>query len=122
MPDLQEDFWDNLLDYIDDRKVIPVIGPELVTVREDDGDVPLYRWIAQRLAGDLKLPIAELPEGFDLNDVVSMHQTQRLGQWRGLQPGRKAAGHGERGQDRDPVGCRQPQTAGHAGGAQRPGQ
>jgi hypothetical protein len=72
-PDLGDDFWDNLVDYIDDRKVIPVIGPELVTVREDDRDVPLYCWIAQRLADDLKLPTAELPEGFDLNDVVSMH-------------------------------------------------
>jgi TIR domain/SIR2-like domain len=73
MPDLQEGFWDNLLDYIQDRTVIPVIGPELVTVREGDQDVPLYRWIAQRLAANLNLPTAELPEGFDLNDVVSLH-------------------------------------------------
>jgi hypothetical protein len=35
MADLQEGFWDNLLDYIQDRTVIPVIGPELVTVREE---------------------------------------------------------------------------------------
>lgn len=77
MADLQEGFWDNLLDYIQDRTVIPVIGSELVTVREDDRDVPLYRWIAQRLAGDLKLPAAELPEGFGLNDVVSMHLRRR---------------------------------------------
>jgi hypothetical protein len=77
MTGLQEGFWDNLLDYIQDRTVIPVIGPELVTVREGDRDVPLYRWIAQRLAGDLKLPTAELPEGFDLNDVVSMHLRRR---------------------------------------------
>jgi hypothetical protein len=77
MPDLQEGFWDNLLDYIHDRTVIPVIGPELVTVREDDGDVPLYRWIARRLAGDLKLPTADLPEDFGLNDVVSMHLRRR---------------------------------------------
>jgi hypothetical protein len=77
MPDLQEGFWDNLLDYIQDRTVIPVIGSELVTVREDERDVPLYGWIAQRLAGDLKLPTAELPEGFDLNDVVSMHLRRR---------------------------------------------
>ncbi|MEA2560151.1 MAG: hypothetical protein QOH06_1655 [Acidobacteriota bacterium] len=77
MADLQEGFWDNLLDYIQDRTVIPVIGPELVTVREGDGDVPLYRWIAQRLTADLNLPTAELPAGFDLNDVVSMHLRRR---------------------------------------------
>jgi hypothetical protein len=77
MPDLQEGFWDNLLDYIQDRTVIPVIGPELVTVRENGQDVPLYRWIAQRLAVDLRLPTADLPEGFELNDVVSMHLRRR---------------------------------------------
>jgi hypothetical protein len=77
MTDLQAGFWDNLLDYIQDRTVVPVIGAELVTVREDDHDVPLYRWIAQRLVGDLKLPVADLPEGFDLNDVVSMHVRRR---------------------------------------------
>lgn len=77
MADLQEGFWDNLLDYIQDRTVIPVIGPELVTVQEGDRDVPLYRWIAQRLAADLGLPTAELPVSFDLNDVVSLHLRRR---------------------------------------------
>lgn len=77
MPDVQEAFWDNLLDYIQDRAVIPVIGPELVTVREDDRDVPLYRWIAQRLADDLKLSNTDLPEDFGLNDVVSLHLRRR---------------------------------------------
>jgi hypothetical protein len=77
MADLREDFWDNLLDYIQDGTVIPVIGPELVTIREGDREVSLYRWLAQRLAGDLNLPIAELPESFGLNDVVSMHLRRR---------------------------------------------
>jgi TIR domain/SIR2-like domain len=77
MADLQEGFWDNLLDYIEDRSVVPVIGPELVTVREGDADVPLYRWLAQRLAADFELPPAELPEGFDLDDVVAMHLRRR---------------------------------------------
>jgi hypothetical protein len=73
MADLSEGFWSNLLDYIEDRAVIPVIGSELVTVREEDRDVPLHRWLAQRLAADLGLPTAELPAGFDLNDAVSLH-------------------------------------------------
>jgi hypothetical protein len=77
MPDLQEGFWDNLLDYIQDRTVIPVIGSELVTVREGDRDVPLYRWIAQRLAADLKLPTAELSADCDLDEVVSLHLRRR---------------------------------------------
>ncbi|HYX26267.1 MAG TPA: toll/interleukin-1 receptor domain-containing protein, partial [Thermoanaerobaculia bacterium] len=74
---VKEDFWDNLLDYVQDRTVIPVIGSELVTVREGDRDVPLYRWVAQRLAADLTLPAAELAEGFGLNDVVSLHLRRR---------------------------------------------
>jgi len=79
MPELPEGFWDNLLDYIQDRTVVPVIGPELVTVREGDREVPLYRWIARRLAADLGLPAAELPAGCDLNDVVALHlRRQRL--------------------------------------------
>lgn len=77
MADLSEGFWDNLLDYIQDRTVVPVIGPELVTVREGDREVTLYRWVAQRLAADLALPTAELPESFGLDDVVSMHLRRR---------------------------------------------
>jgi hypothetical protein len=77
MADLPEGFWDNLLDYIEDRTVVPIIGPELVTVREGEREVPLYRWVAQRLAADLELPMAELPDGFGLNDVVSMHLRRR---------------------------------------------
>lgn len=77
MADLQEGFWDNLLDYIEDRIVIPVIGSELVTVREGDREVLLYRWLAQRLAADLKLPAEELSADFDLNDVVSLHLRRR---------------------------------------------
>jgi TIR domain/SIR2-like domain len=77
MADLQEGFWENLLDYIVDRTVIPVIGSELVTVREDDREMPLHRWIARRLAGDLKLPAVSLPQDFGLNDVVSMHLRRR---------------------------------------------
>ena len=77
MADLQEGFWDNLLDFIQDRTVVPVIGSELVSIREGDRDVPLYGWLAQRLAADLELPAAELREGFDLNDVVSMHLRRR---------------------------------------------
>ncbi|HXO27156.1 MAG TPA: toll/interleukin-1 receptor domain-containing protein [Thermoanaerobaculia bacterium] len=74
MPDPPQGFWDNLLDYIQDRTVIPVIGSELVTVHEGGR---FDRWLAQRLAADLELPAAELPAGFDLNDVVSLHLRRR---------------------------------------------
>jgi hypothetical protein len=77
MTDVPESFWDNLLDYIQDRTVVPVVGSEMVTVREGERDVPLDGWVARRLAADLGLPAGMLPAGFSLNDVVSMHQRRQ---------------------------------------------
>lgn len=47
--------------------------------------MPLYRWIAQRLAEILELPSAELPQALDLNDVVALH-LRRRGQREELYP------------------------------------
>jgi hypothetical protein len=77
MTDVPENFWDNLLDSIQEGTVVPVIGSELVTVREGEQEVPLDRWLARRLAADLSLPSAELPDGFALNEVVSLHLRRR---------------------------------------------
>ena len=77
MAAVPESFWDNLLDYIQEGTVVPVIGSELVTVREAERDVPLDVWLARRLAADLGLPTEELPEGFGLNEVVALHLRHR---------------------------------------------
>jgi hypothetical protein len=77
MADVPESFWDNLLDYIQEGTVVPVIGSELVTVREGEQDVPLDSWLARRLAADLGLPTEKLPEGFALNEVVALHLRNR---------------------------------------------
>src|SRR6185295_6448186 len=69
----KEKFWASLLAYIKAGAVIPVVGPELVTVWDGDREVPLYRWLAQRLATEFELPTAELPGDFDLNDLAAMH-------------------------------------------------
>ena len=66
-------FWDDLLLFIEEGKVIPVVGPELLTLRDGEHDVPLSAWLARRLAPTLDCPEADLPAGFDLNDVVSLH-------------------------------------------------
>lgn len=77
MTEVPEAFWDNLLDYIQEGTVIPVIGSELITVREGDREISLDRWLARRLVASLGLPAAELPEGFALNDAVSLHLRRR---------------------------------------------
>jgi hypothetical protein len=46
MPDPSDRFWEDLLLWIEDGRVIPVIGPELVTVDDGGTQVPLYSWLA----------------------------------------------------------------------------
>ena len=73
MTALTDRFWDDLLLFIEEGKVIPVVGPELLTLRDGEHDVPLSVWLARRLAPIIECPEADLPAGFDLNDVVSLH-------------------------------------------------
>lgn len=37
-----EDAWDDLLNYIEERRVIPIVGPELLRVNTPGGPRPLY--------------------------------------------------------------------------------
>jgi TIR domain-containing protein/SIR2-like protein len=67
---LDEDAWDDLLSYIEERRVIPIIGPELLLVRTDKGPRLLYDWLAEKLAGRLNVDISLLPQPYTLNDVV----------------------------------------------------
>ena len=45
----QDEFWDDLLAHIDEGNVIPVVGPELLTVIENNEPVTFYRLVAQEL-------------------------------------------------------------------------
>jgi hypothetical protein len=69
-PGLDDDAWDDLLNFIEERRVIPIIGPELLKVDTDDGPRLLYDWIAERLAAKLGVDTASLPPRYNLNDVV----------------------------------------------------
>jgi hypothetical protein len=55
-----EGFWDDLLAYIEDHRVVPVIGPDLLEVQVDGQPRPLYEVLAQRLAARLRVPMAEI--------------------------------------------------------------
>lgn len=65
-----EAFLDDMLEYVEDGKVIPIIGEELLRVRQGDRDVPLYSYIAGKLAERLEIPIDALPENASPNSVV----------------------------------------------------
>ena len=55
------------------RKVIPVIGEELLQVEIEGKTVPLYAWMAERLASVLEVPASELPSPASLNDVACQY-------------------------------------------------
>jgi hypothetical protein len=74
---LDEDAWDDLLNFIEERRVIPILGPELLTVETESGPRLLYDWIAEKLAAKLNVETAQLPQPYTLNDVVCWFLSSR---------------------------------------------
>jgi hypothetical protein len=67
---LDEDAWEDLLSFIEERRVIPIVGPELLQVDTDQGPRLLYDWLAEKLARRLNVDVSQLPQPYTLNDVV----------------------------------------------------
>jgi len=74
---LDEDAWDDLLNFIEERHVIPIIGPELLRVQTDGGPRLLYEFLAEKLAARLSVDVADLPKPLTLNDVVCWYLGER---------------------------------------------
>ncbi|HWG11453.1 MAG TPA: toll/interleukin-1 receptor domain-containing protein [Rhodanobacteraceae bacterium] len=72
-----EDAWDDLLNYIEEHRVIPIIGPDLLRVQTDTGLRPLYVWLAEKLAARLSVDTTGLPQPLTLNDVMCCYLGQR---------------------------------------------
>ncbi|HEY2396851.1 MAG TPA: toll/interleukin-1 receptor domain-containing protein [Rudaea sp.] len=72
-----EDAWDDLLNYIEERRVIPIIGPDLLRVQTERGLRPLYEWLAEKLAVRLSVDTVGLPTPLTLNDVLCCYLGQR---------------------------------------------
>ena len=72
-----DDAWEDLLNYIEEKKVIPIVGPELLVVRTDQGSENLYAWIARALAARLMINPGTLPDSPTLDDVVTRHLANR---------------------------------------------
>jgi TIR domain/SIR2-like domain len=74
---LDDDAWDDLLSFIEERRVIPIVGPELLMVSTERGPRLLFDWAAERLAARLNVATAQLPRPFTLNDVACVFLAQR---------------------------------------------
>ena len=70
MTTLDDDAWDDLLSFIEERRVIPIVGPELLQITTNGGPRLLYDWLAEKLAARLNVDISALPQPYSLNDVV----------------------------------------------------
>ncbi|HEV7986078.1 MAG TPA: toll/interleukin-1 receptor domain-containing protein [Steroidobacteraceae bacterium] len=74
---LDDDAWDDLLSFIEERRVIPIVGPELLQVTTDRGPRLLYDWLAEKLAGRLSVDTSQLPPTYTLNDVICLFLAAR---------------------------------------------
>jgi hypothetical protein len=74
---LDEDAWDDLLSFIEERRVIPIVGPELLQIETPAGRKLLYDWLAERLATKLNIDTSDLPTPYTLNDVVCLFLAAR---------------------------------------------
>jgi hypothetical protein len=71
IPDLWKDsIWERLLDSLDERSVIPIIGPDLLEVELEGQPILLDRFLAIRLARMYDLDADNLPAERPLNAVV----------------------------------------------------
>src|SRR6188474_1145047 len=68
-----DDAWGDLLNFVEEKQVIPIVGPELMTVQTEAGTENLYAWIARTLAARLGMNAAQLPGRPTLDDVVTRH-------------------------------------------------
>jgi hypothetical protein len=72
-----DDAWEDLLNYIEEKRVIPIVGPELAVVQTESGPQNLYAWLARSLAAKLGMPEAKQPQPLTLNSVIVQHLARR---------------------------------------------
>lgn len=68
-----DDFWEDFLSYVEEHRVIPIIGPELLVVRVGGEEKLLYRVVAERLADKLRVNMRDSVAVWGLDDVVSRY-------------------------------------------------
>ncbi len=63
-------FWEQLLEYVEEGCVVPVVGQGLLGLPLPAGEVPLHRLLAERLAARLKVTMQDYPPGGELDAVA----------------------------------------------------
>ena len=66
---IDEDCWDDILAFIEEGSLVPVLGPELLQIQVNGGNTHLYRYVADCLAQRYKLPAPTTPF-CELEDIV----------------------------------------------------
>jgi hypothetical protein len=62
--------WELLLDWLENQKVIPVLGQDLLFFQSEKGAVHLYRLIADRLIAKHHIRMDQLPADYTIADVA----------------------------------------------------
>ncbi len=65
-----DDFWDDLMQFVEERRVIPIVGPDLLVGEFEGKRTTLHEAIARRLADKLKVP-------FDASVVPTLESVAR---------------------------------------------
>src|SRR5262245_46089719 len=66
---VSERFWERLLQRMDEERVAPILGPELLTLRDEGQDSLLYPLLAKSLGVHLSVDARELPPGSELQEA-----------------------------------------------------
>jgi hypothetical protein len=66
---VSERFWERVLQRLEEGTVVPVIGPDLLTVSYEGRDTLLVPLLAERLARHLGVTATDLPRGAELVEV-----------------------------------------------------
>jgi hypothetical protein len=66
--------WEDLLSAIEDGRVVPIVGRDLLVIETDAGPRLFHNLVAERLAAELNIPVDHLAPGYDVNDVVYAYE------------------------------------------------
>lgn len=74
---IDDRFLDRLVRHIEEGRVVPIVGAELLVTRQNGVEVELYRLLAKNLAKELGVSSESLPVNFSLSDVAASYARRR---------------------------------------------